>query len=160
MALNLRETLGRLRTRAGGSKLKRRKVLDSVVWTHFSKFRSLLLVVGYLWILCLPIKELSRGIYIDENALQPGGVCPINFRSPLPPLTRVPQVNTNWNWGEVHRADLYLGELEELRDNNATAIEWVGSYYVVIIVTYISQTRRIYQPPVPKTTDTRLRPKL
>ncbi|KAF9791259.1 Gaa1-domain-containing protein, partial [Thelephora terrestris] len=105
MAPNLREILGRLRIRAAGSKLKRRKVLDTVAWTHFLKFKVLLLVVGYMWIFLLPVKELSRGIYIDENALQPGGV------------------NTNWNWGDVHRADTYLSELERLRDANATSAE-------------------------------------
>lgn len=75
MALNLREILrGRLRARAAGSKLKRRKALDNIAWTYFPRLKMLLLVVGYVWMLCLPLKELSRGIYIDENALQPGGV--------------------------------------------------------------------------------------
>ncbi|KAL1729247.1 Gaa1-like protein [Schizophyllum commune] len=45
----------------------------------------------------------GRGTYIDENALQPG------------------QVNTQWNWGDVHAADNYLEQLEELRDQNATS---------------------------------------
>lgn len=74
MALNLREILGRLRIRTAGSKLKRRKALDTLAWKHFPKFKIFLLVVGYVWMLCLPLKELSRAIYIDENALQPGGV--------------------------------------------------------------------------------------
>ena len=85
MAPNLREILSRLRNRAGGSKLKRRKALDDAAWTHFPRLKILLLVVGYAWMLCLPLKELSRGIYMDENALQPGGVrivkmdCPRSF---------------------------------------------------------------------------------
>jgi len=33
--------------------------------------------------ICLPLKELSRGIYIDENALQPGGVCIVKLHHPL-----------------------------------------------------------------------------
>ena len=74
MALNLREILGRLRLRAAGSKLKRRKALDNVAWAHFQKLKILLLAIGYTWMFLLPVKELSRGIYIDENALQPGGV--------------------------------------------------------------------------------------
>ncbi|KAF9647556.1 Gaa1-domain-containing protein [Thelephora ganbajun] len=105
MALNIRGILGRLRSRGAGPKLKRRKALDNMAWTYFPRLKILLLVVGYAWMLCLPLKELSRGIYIDENALQPGGV------------------NTNWNWGDVHRADSYLSELERLRDSNATSIE-------------------------------------
>lgn len=105
MALNLREILGRLRLRAAGSKLKRRKALDNVAWAHFQKLKILLLAIGYTWMFLLPVKELSRGIYIDENALQPGGV------------------NTYWNWGDVHRADTYLSDLERLRDANATSSE-------------------------------------
>ena len=89
MALNLRKLLGRLRTRVAGSKLKRRKALDNAAWTYFPKLKVLLLVVGYVWILCLPLKELSRGVYIDENALQPGGVRSINFHSLLSFLTHV-----------------------------------------------------------------------
>ena len=87
MALNLRGILGRLRIRATGSKLKRRKALDNVAWTHFPKFKILLLVVGYMWIFLLPVKELSRGIYIDENALQPGGVRPVDLCHTSPFLT-------------------------------------------------------------------------
>ena len=123
MALSLREILGRLRTRTAGSKLKRRKALDDAAWTHFPRLKVLLLVVGYVWILCLPLKELSRGIYIDENALQPGGVRSIDFHSPPSFLTYVYQVQTYWNWGDVHRADSYLRELERLRDANATSAE-------------------------------------
>jgi hypothetical protein len=101
MALNLREILGRLRTRTGSLKLKRRKALDNAAWTHFPRLRILLLVVGYVWILCLPLKELSRGIYIDENALQPGGVRPINFHSPLSFLTHVCIRYTHTGTGET-----------------------------------------------------------
>lgn len=46
--------------------------------------------------------------YIDENALQPG------------------QVNTYFNWEDVHHADQYLAELERLRDQNATSEEISG----------------------------------
>ena len=31
------------------------------------------------------------------------------------------QVNTYWNWGDVHDADLYLHQLNILRDSNATS---------------------------------------
>jgi len=37
------------------------------------------------------------------------------------------KVNTNWNWGDVHRADRYLAELEGLQDRNASNRE-VASY--------------------------------
>uniref|UniRef100_D8PVN0 Gaa1-domain-containing protein n=1 Tax=Schizophyllum commune (strain H4-8 / FGSC 9210) TaxID=578458 RepID=D8PVN0_SCHCM len=53
----------------------------------------------------------GRGTYIDENALQPG------------------QVNTQWNWGDVHAADNYLEQLEELRDQNATS-ESRAQYFI------------------------------
>ncbi|KAL1717464.1 Gaa1-like protein [Schizophyllum commune] len=53
----------------------------------------------------------GRGTYIDENALQPG------------------QVNTQWNWGDVHAADNYLEQLEELRDQNATS-ERRAQYFI------------------------------
>lgn len=89
MALNLREILGRLRIRVAGSKLKRRKALDTLAWTHFPKLKILLLVVGYMWMLFLPVKELSRKIYIDENALQPGGVRLVDPRHLPPSLTHV-----------------------------------------------------------------------
>jgi len=101
MALNLREILDRLRTRITGSKMKRRKALDDAAWSHFPRLRILLLVVGYVWILCLPLKELSRGIYIDENALQPGGVCLISFCSPLPFLTHIRIRYTHTGTGET-----------------------------------------------------------
>jgi hypothetical protein len=31
-------------------------------------------VVGYAWILCVPLAGLSRSTWIDENALQPSQV--------------------------------------------------------------------------------------
>ncbi|THH33887.1 hypothetical protein EUX98_g293 [Antrodiella citrinella] len=48
---------------------------------------------------------LGESTFIDENALHPG------------------QVNTNWNWGDVHQADEYLAQLEALRDRNASSRE-------------------------------------
>lgn len=36
--------------------------------------RLLLLVVGYAWMLAIPLPNLGRNTYIDENALQPGQV--------------------------------------------------------------------------------------
>lgn len=123
MAPNLREILGRLRIRAAGSKLKRRKALDNIAWTHYPKLNVLLLALGYIWMCCLPVKELSRNIFVDENALQPGGVC-FSIWIIYYTLDSCPhQVNTYWNWGDVHRADTYLSELEKLRDTNASSAE-------------------------------------
>jgi hypothetical protein len=36
--------------------------------------RLLLFAVGYVWMLIIPFPSLGRGVYIDENALQPGQV--------------------------------------------------------------------------------------
>lgn len=35
----------------------------------------------------------------------------------------LPQVNTYWDWSDVHRADRYLEALEQLRDRNASSFE-------------------------------------
>ena len=65
--------------------------------------RLTLFAVGYLWMLAIPIIPTGTTDKIDENALLPG------------------QVNTHWNWAEVHTADRYLDQLENLRDNNSTS---------------------------------------
>jgi len=101
MAPNLREILGRLRTRVTGSKLKRRRALDNVTWTHFPRLKILLLVIGYVWMFCLPLRDLSRGIYIDENALQPGGVCLVQSHHLLPFLTYTSTRYTHTGIGET-----------------------------------------------------------
>ncbi len=38
-------------------------------------------------------------------------------------LTPRAQVNTNWDWGNVHEADVYLEQIERIRDNNLTSGE-------------------------------------
>jgi hypothetical protein len=53
--------------------------------------------------LLFPIPLLSQGTYIDENALQPA------------------QVNTYWNWGDVHTADLQLYQLDGIQERNLTS---------------------------------------
>lgn len=65
----------------------------------------MLFFTGYVWMLIIPSPYLGRETYIDENALQPG------------------QVNTYWDWGDVHAADKYLEKLEALRDTNSTRKE-------------------------------------
>ncbi|KAL1744567.1 Gaa1-like protein [Schizophyllum fasciatum] len=52
--------------------------------------------------LLLPSSHVGgRNTYIDENALQPG------------------QVTTHWDWGDVHAADNYLEQIEQIQ--NATS---------------------------------------
>ncbi|KLO08967.1 Gaa1-domain-containing protein [Schizopora paradoxa] len=85
------------------ARVRRKRALHVFISRWLDAFRIAMFVVGYIWMLFLPSTLLGRGTYIDENALQPS------------------QVNTNWNWGEVHKADLYLSQLEQLRDSNATS---------------------------------------
>jgi hypothetical protein len=70
--------------------------------------------------LVIPLPGLGRNTYIDENALQPSQV---RRREPWSVLFNIlcPQVNTYWDWGNVHAADLYLAQLEEIRDANFTS---------------------------------------
>ncbi|KAH9952052.1 Gaa1-domain-containing protein [Amylocystis lapponica] len=86
-------------------RIQRRQVLTALLWKSLPSLTSLLLVVGYLWMLVIPSPRLGQKTYIDENALQPG------------------QVHTYWNWDDVHRADNYLAQLERLRDDNSTSEE-------------------------------------
>ncbi|KAJ2933795.1 hypothetical protein H1R20_g3313, partial [Candolleomyces eurysporus] len=85
--------------------------------------KIILFVVGYLWMVAIPLPELGRTTYIDENALQPA------------------QVSTYWNWGDVHTADRYLEELEKLRDRNATSQEYVQSTSVPHTLAYTFDRR-------------------
>ncbi|EIN07262.1 Gaa1-domain-containing protein [Punctularia strigosozonata HHB-11173 SS5] len=87
------------------SRLRRQKALVARLSQNLHILIFLLLIAGYSWLLILPSPRLGRGTYIDENALQPG------------------QVNTHWNWADVHRADQYLSQLEALRDQNRTSEE-------------------------------------
>ncbi|KAF7294771.1 hypothetical protein MIND_01014700 [Mycena indigotica] len=84
-------------------RLQRRRKLVSALTQRVDLIKWSFFLVGYLWMLALPSQQLGRGIYIDENALQPG------------------QVNTYWNWGDVAAADRYLEQLEGLRDANASS---------------------------------------
>ncbi|KAG8926231.1 Glycosyl phosphatidyl inositol protein transamidase complex subunit [Tulasnella sp. 417] len=56
----------------------------------------------------IPFQDLSRGTWVDENALQPA------------------QVTTYWSWDDVHAADNYLAQIEDLYARNATNIEKAG----------------------------------
>ncbi|KZT11326.1 Gaa1-domain-containing protein [Laetiporus sulphureus 93-53] len=87
------------------SRLRRRRKLVGYLWSSLPTVILVLLIVGYAWLLAIASPMLGQRTYIDENALQPG------------------QVNMNWNWADVQRADEYLAELERLRDLNATSEE-------------------------------------
>ncbi|KAH8107140.1 Gaa1-domain-containing protein [Cristinia sonorae] len=90
-------------------RIRRRRTISENIWRRLPTLRLLLLLVGYSWLLLLPSPMIGERTFIDENALHPG------------------QVNTYWGWGDVHRADLYLAQLEALRDRNASSRE-VASY--------------------------------
>ncbi|KII88370.1 hypothetical protein PLICRDRAFT_161388 [Plicaturopsis crispa FD-325 SS-3] len=106
LATNVRQRLA-ARFRRGGdpneARIRRRIALSTVLYQQLTPLKLLLFAVGYLWMLAIPFSYFDQRTYIDENALQPG------------------QVNTYWNWGDVHRADTYLQTLESLRDTNATS---------------------------------------
>ncbi|GAA5880792.1 hypothetical protein JCM3774_005751 [Rhodotorula dairenensis] len=73
--------------------LKRREAIVDRILACAPLLRTLLVVCGILYALALPHKSLGRGHYVDENALQPG------------------QVNTYWNWADVHVADRYADKV-------------------------------------------------
>ncbi|KAF9218285.1 hypothetical protein BS17DRAFT_811744, partial [Gyrodon lividus] len=99
----IRGLFRRPRQDANVVRLRRRKNAAELIYRNLSKITTALFALGYLWMILIPIPPLSQGVYIDENALQPA------------------QVNTNWNWQDVHQADTYLHYLEGLRDGNATS---------------------------------------
>ncbi|KAF7440683.1 Glycosyl phosphatidyl inositol protein transamidase complex subunit [Pleurotus ostreatus] len=103
------ERLLRRFRRGGGdpnvTRIRRRQTLVRHLSALISLINLALFVAGYVWMLVIPLPNLGRFTYIDENALQPG------------------QVTTYFDWGNVHTADLYLTELESLRDSNATSAE-------------------------------------
>ncbi|KIO32513.1 hypothetical protein M407DRAFT_18566 [Tulasnella calospora MUT 4182] len=70
--------------------------------------RFVLYFVGYVWMILIPFQDLSRGTWVDENALQPA------------------QVTTYWSWDDVHAADNYLTQIEDLYARNATNVEKAG----------------------------------
>ncbi|TDL21581.1 Gaa1-domain-containing protein [Rickenella mellea] len=86
-------------------RIRRRRAINGFISRAIPFTRVLLFLVGYVWMLALPSPRLGRTTYIDENALQPS------------------QVTTRWDWGDVHRADVYLGQLEELVNSNATSAQ-------------------------------------
>ena len=134
----------RAKIRGSGDKnltrIRRRRALADLAWrmhprlqyvtlafmlslaAYRAAIRLLLFAVGYLWMLTIPSVLHGQRTYIDENALQPGQVreCTVHRRHML---LNCSQVNTYWNWADVHRADRYLEQLESLRDRNASSRE-------------------------------------
>ncbi|KAL6300143.1 Gaa1-domain-containing protein [Sparassis latifolia] len=94
------------------SRILRRRGMIAFLWKNLPSLTVTLLVLGHLWFFVIPWPGLSQRTYIDENALQPG------------------QVHTYWNWGDVHRADQYLKELEALHVKNATSEE-IASFIAI-----------------------------
>ncbi|KAF9526996.1 Gaa1-like protein [Crepidotus variabilis] len=88
----------------------RRRYYVALISRRLTLIEIILFLIGYLWLLVLPLPRLGQRTYMDENALQPA------------------QVNTYWNWDDVHAADNYLDHVERLRDNNITSAkraEWL-----------------------------------
>jgi GPI-anchor transamidase subunit GAA1 len=71
-------------------RLHRRKKVTSLIHQKLPWLKIALFEISYSWMLCTPLPFLENRSYVNENVLQPG------------------QVNTYWNWGDVHNADLYL----------------------------------------------------
>ncbi|GLB34825.1 putative gpi-anchor transamidase [Lyophyllum shimeji] len=103
LLVKVRRRFGPRAQNASEVRLRRRRAMVSFLTRRLAFLKLALLFAGYIWMLIIPSPRLGRRTYIDENALQPG------------------QVNTYWNWGEVHAADQYLEKLEALRDANATS---------------------------------------
>lgn len=64
--------------------------------------RLVLLVVALAWIAAIPHPRLWKGIFVDEHALIPAAQ------------------RSYYDWGNVHKADNYLAQLEELQARNAS----------------------------------------
>lgn len=86
-------------------RIQRRDKIIALVTARLRLIVALLFVAGYAWMLILPTIPTETTDKIDENALLPS------------------QINTQWNWDEVHAADRYLDQLEHLRDTNASSAE-------------------------------------
>lgn len=65
----------------------------------------MLLVVALAWIAAIPHPRLWKGIFVDEHALIPAAQ------------------RSYYDWGNVHKADAYLAQLEELQARNASWAE-------------------------------------
>lgn len=83
-------------------------------------------MIGVIWLCLLPIEDLGRSTYMDENAVSPAQVSPTTKSSCtcMDPMSFVSlQTNTRWSWDDVHQADRYLEQLEALVERNASSRE-------------------------------------
>ncbi|KAI9508310.1 Gaa1-domain-containing protein [Russula earlei] len=87
------------------TRIRTRRRIVAFAWRYLDMLRLCLLSAGCLWLLTLPVSQLGVDTYIDENALQPS------------------QVNTYWNWVDVHRADRLLEDVSLLRERNLSSVE-------------------------------------
>ncbi|KAK4053579.1 Glycosyl phosphatidyl inositol protein transamidase complex subunit [Microbotryomycetes sp. JL221] len=96
--VNNRDTYSSIR-----SSLLRRNKITSKLATYLPWLRTLLVLSGLVYLVALPAKPLGRRHYISENALQPA------------------QVNTYWNWADVHVADLFADDVAAWTHDNLTS---------------------------------------
>ncbi|PPQ63089.1 hypothetical protein CVT24_005944 [Panaeolus cyanescens] len=112
-------------------RVQRRLALKRTLTDKLPKIIFCLFATGYLWMLLIPFPHLGRTTYIDENALQPS------------------QVNTYWDWADVHIADQYLGLLEQIRDGNYTSkerAEWLNMEFLKLGLTSSTQSYTFLSP--------------
>ncbi|GJN93973.1 hypothetical protein Rhopal_007036-T1 [Rhodotorula paludigena] len=94
--------------------VRREKLVDRIL--AFAPYlRSLLILAGLLYTLALPYKDLGRKHYISENALQPG------------------QVNTYWNWADVHIADINADKVAKWSQEDVSVEQRTVMSYLVTI---------------------------
>ncbi|KAF9052907.1 Gaa1-like protein [Panaeolus papilionaceus] len=129
----------RLKSKLRGSgdvnanRVHRRLALKKKLTDKLPKIILFLFAVGYLWMLLIPLPQLGRTAFIDENALQPS------------------QVNTYWDWTDVHIADQYLGQLEQIRDGNYSSkerAEWINMEFLKLGLSSSTQSYSFVSPVV------------
>ncbi|KAH9035501.1 Gaa1-like protein [Lactarius pseudohatsudake] len=112
------------------ARIRKRKKVATVVGKYLDVLSRLgLLATGCLWLLALPLSHLQSGTYIDENALQPS------------------QVNTYWNWGDVHRADKFLQDVTSLLDRNLSSAERAAFFATEFAKSGIPSSTQRYSIP-------------
>ncbi|KAH9173624.1 Gaa1-domain-containing protein [Lactarius sanguifluus] len=110
-------------------RIRKRKRVAAAVGRYLDVLRLGLLATGCLWLLALPLSHLQSGTYIDENALQPS------------------QVNTYWNWGDVHRADKFLQDVTSLLDRNLSSAERAAFFATEFAKSGIPSSTQRYSIP-------------
>ncbi|GAA6002675.1 GPI-anchor transamidase subunit GAA1 [Rhodotorula paludigena] len=110
--------------------VRREKLVDRIL--AFAPYlRSLLILAGLLYTLALPYKDLGRKHYISENALQPG------------------QVNTYWNWADVHIADIYADKVAKWSQEDVSVEQRTKAAQSVLQELGLSTSRQAYSYELP-----------